>query len=1558
MLSMLAVIVLAGCLPLFPAQSANAAAEEYLMSMNRPVYASSMMGNSTPDLAVDGKADTRWESVWKKDPQWIYVDLGVKASVSKVTISWENAYSTAYEIQVSDDEMNWDTIYATKEGKGGNVEHTVSGEGRYVRLYSTKRAQENYGVSIWEFNVYGTGGFNTQPKPPAPDLALKKPVVVSSIQKGEPWTDDLKEKDYLPANATDGDPNTRWSSRYADNEWIYVDLGASSEIGSVVFHWEAAAGRAYDIQVSDDAKNWTTIYRQLKGSGGKEEIPLYATGRYVKMSGIGRASYHGYSLFAFEVHAYREGDLKPVYAIPAIPEISTVHVGKGSYEIGDITQLEPKDPKYRTDNIKTPIPSNDWWQSILIANLGDGNSLVTLPLKNKYTKLGLAVLNPGAGYASSDGGSVNADGDPDLYLSTNTINPADVVTKISGYGDYSASVIMSDDDSVKMETTFVKGSPYLYNTFENPDAVILQSPVMARLFDDHNNPVLENDGDVLVSDHIGIEVVNTDRAPKPESFVRHYGIFAPPGTKFVKLGNTIKLKFANGDNYLSVAAMTAAEDLNYYYQHAYAFIKDTKVDYSFDQESSLVTTNFNTVTELKRPGFSTNTLMTLLPHQWKLSDTPLTQRTYPSIRGTLKVREGNSFTTVDRFNGIVPQFVEPTNPEYSRAKLVAYLDSLDADMSGQIMIADPYWQGKKLHPLGLGVLISDQLGDTKRSDHYLSILKTILSDWYTFSPDEEKHSYYFHYSQDWGAIFPYSNGFGINTGLTDHHFTYGYYAFASAILATYDKQFLSDYGDMVETLIRDYANPSRTDSEYPWFRNFDPYEGHSWAGGYADNHSGNNQEAAGEALFGWVGQYMWGVVTGNREYRDAAIWGFTTEEKAAEQYWFDYDDDIFLPGYKHKSVGQVYGSSYVFGTFFSGAPEMVYGIHWLPTAEWMTYYARQPEKTAKVFAGLLKDLNGGPVTEWHHIMWPYQALSDPQQVIKNWNTSRMQQNEVFNTYWFVHSMASLGSRSAEIWANDPSVTVYKKGNQYTAQIWNPTDSSKTIRFFNASGALGTATVHPHALVAVDPTIVTVTKPAETDSGMVYLDRSAWKITTSALAGGSNVGNMTDDDLTTRWSSGKLQDSSLWLEIDLNSEQAFDTIFMNSGTSYGDYARGYDVFVSQDGENWGEAVVSEKGSSTSLAVSLPMQHARFIRIALNTSSDSWWSIAELKIAKLGKDHAEPEVPGEPEGPGQPGQPGTPEGPETPEHPGNPSGPSNPSQPGGPSTPGQPLGDLDRSEWVVTASSTGGTDLTANMLDGNLGSRWNSGKDQTNGMWVQVDLGRTYKIDAITIDPGHYTSDYGRGYNIYVSNDGQSWGNAIAHGQGKPEGFTAVFPVKQARYVKIVQTGTASKWWSIAELNIGQYGLGKQKDLPRSGWNMTASSSAGDDKPDRMLDGDKSTRWSTGQKQAAGQWIQMDLGANESFNQIILDSTKSADDYAREYEVYVSIDGQSWANPVAAGKGKGAVTNIVFPLQTARYIKIVQTGEADKWWSISGLRVLAPDTDNWIPEQGEPNLERSA
>lgn len=201
----------------------------------------------------------------------------------------------------------------------------------------------------------------------------------------------------------------------------------------------------------------------------------------------------------------------------------------------------------------------------------------------------------------------------------------------------------------------------------------------------------------------------------------------------------------------------------------------------------MVTTNFTSSTEVKRPGFSADTIMTLLPHQWKISNTPLSELSNPSIRGMLKVNVGSTFTTSDRFNGLIPQFVEPNDPTYFRAQFVAYLDQLDTDLANGMMAVDPYWQGKKLHSLSLTVLINDQLGDRERRDHYLANLRTILTDWYTYSPEEKRYAYYFHYSEYWGSLMAYHTGFDHNTGLTDHHFTYGYYIFASTVLATYDK---------------------------------------------------------------------------------------------------------------------------------------------------------------------------------------------------------------------------------------------------------------------------------------------------------------------------------------------------------------------------------------------------------------------------------------------------------------------------------------------------------------------------------------------------------------------------------------------------------------------------------------------------------------------------------------------------------------------------------------------------------------------------------------------------
>jgi hypothetical protein len=85
------------------------------------------------------------------------VDLGAVYHVNRVALNWE-AYGVAYEIQISSDGSNWETIYSTTSGDGGIDDLSVSGSGRYVRMYGTSRAVihgNSYGYSLYEFEVYG-----------------------------------------------------------------------------------------------------------------------------------------------------------------------------------------------------------------------------------------------------------------------------------------------------------------------------------------------------------------------------------------------------------------------------------------------------------------------------------------------------------------------------------------------------------------------------------------------------------------------------------------------------------------------------------------------------------------------------------------------------------------------------------------------------------------------------------------------------------------------------------------------------------------------------------------------------------------------------------------------------------------------------------------------------------------------------------------------------------------------------------------------------------------------------------------------------------------------------------------------------------------------------------------------------------------------------------------------------------------------------------------------------------------------------------------------------------
>jgi hypothetical protein len=126
-----------------------------LLSQGHPATASSSEnGSFTAPNAVDGNAGTRWSSAFS-DPQWLQVDLGATHTISQVTLNWETAAATAFQIQTSNDGTNWTTIYSTTTGAGGNQTLTVAGSGRYVRMNGTQRTTQ-YGYSLWEMGVYGS----------------------------------------------------------------------------------------------------------------------------------------------------------------------------------------------------------------------------------------------------------------------------------------------------------------------------------------------------------------------------------------------------------------------------------------------------------------------------------------------------------------------------------------------------------------------------------------------------------------------------------------------------------------------------------------------------------------------------------------------------------------------------------------------------------------------------------------------------------------------------------------------------------------------------------------------------------------------------------------------------------------------------------------------------------------------------------------------------------------------------------------------------------------------------------------------------------------------------------------------------------------------------------------------------------------------------------------------------------------------------------------------------------------------------------------------------------
>ena len=249
-----------------------ASAAPTLLSLNKPTTASSVENAGTPaSAAVDGNTGTRWSSAFS-DPQWIQVDLGGTATVSQVVLNWETAYARAFQVQISDNGSSWTNLYSTTAGTGGTQTLNVTGSGRYVRVYGTQRATQ-WGYSLWEFSVYGTGGGTTDP----PDAFWGDTSTIPAAQNV------LTVKILNRTNGKYPDSQVFWSFNgqvHSIAQQQYLDMPANSA-GRMYFYLGSANSTYFDFiefTVGPDVFNGNTT--RVDAFGLKLAMRLHAHDGY------------------------------------------------------------------------------------------------------------------------------------------------------------------------------------------------------------------------------------------------------------------------------------------------------------------------------------------------------------------------------------------------------------------------------------------------------------------------------------------------------------------------------------------------------------------------------------------------------------------------------------------------------------------------------------------------------------------------------------------------------------------------------------------------------------------------------------------------------------------------------------------------------------------------------------------------------------------------------------------------------------------------------------------------------------------------------------------------------------------------------------------------------------------------------------------------------------------------------------------------------------------------------------------------------------------------------
>ena len=713
--------------------------------------------------------------------------------------------------------------------------------------------------------------------------------------------------------------------------------------------------------------------------------------------------------------------LLSLLSITAPSEAQIVKAGAGSYRTTPPKACKPLPMEIsKTADVDGRVITNQWWSSMLWH--AHSQNMFAHPAVVRCDEDGLMMAYPGSRIHGNDSGIF---GSADLRGGDLKISHSNVTaferSDCGGYSDWFVTAEMRNANA-SLKTSFGHGSPYVYGLIEGGDPrITFASP-----------PTVWSDA--KEGETLGMTING-----------HHYGLFGSYGSKWQKLDDKTFVNKDRQSNHFSVAVLpdNRPETLQLFVKHAHAHVTDTRVDYSIVDGNVLATYRFICT---PRQGFEAGTIFALYPHQWKYATTKLSDLTYGSVRGVMKVGIGSEFSTSVPVQGVLPML-----PKEGIADRDMMIQRLKAEAAKKKTgFADTYWEGKHLGSLTSLSGIAELVDAKEQQATFVGEIKTRLEAWFTATADKEEPVFY--YDANWGTLIGSRPSYGSDRPLNDHHFHYGYFIRAAAELARLDPQWAKQWGPMVELLVRDIASPDRDDAMFPYLRCFDKYAGHSWASGDANFADGNNQESSSESLNAWYGLMLWGEATGNTKLRDLGIFLFNTERTAVEEYWFDVNAEHYPKDFTQVALGMVWGGKGAFGTWFSGDIDCIHGINWLPFTPASVYMGRHPQYVRKNYERIIAKRKGGTDfnTGWGDLVVMFGALNDPTPALQHLSKHADCKIEGGNTRPFMEhwagTLSALGQLDASVTSSHPFTNVFVKDGKKIYAAYNFASQPKQVVF--------------------------------------------------------------------------------------------------------------------------------------------------------------------------------------------------------------------------------------------------------------------------------------------------------------------------------------------------------------------------------------------------------------------------------------------------------------------------------------------------------------------------------